>query len=726
MQKINSYDAEERANFRKNWLQLQLQKRESEFTQLSNIRVLCATWNVNEKKPSEDLSGWLDVSQRPTFVAIGLQEMDLSAQGMIFGVNEAQSVYWETQLADTLRKQTDGTADGYTLVSAKQLGGVFLCVYALSSIVPILSDVKSGYAVTGILGIVANKGGVGVRFKLHDSTFCFLNAHFNAHQGNVETRNEDYATIVSSIAFYTQRTVPSPEVEIPTVGLSNIDNIFWVGDFNYRIDLPDEFVRQRIEKSDWETLLNADQMYVQIKKGNVFQGGWQEAPIDFAPTYKYNNNSTIYDTSEKRRIPAWTDRVLWRSAYATNLFYKRYECMSSDHRPVAAAFDVGCKMQNPKLTSATVTSIENQLEQSSISLPSASLSTSWINFGKTQYGVKYEKKIEMENDGLSIVSWRIIPKNMDSRLCKDWIQLPLSSGMLAPGEVVTIPFTCYVSRKTDTAELSNVGMDDIIVIHVQNEGGESKDYFISLSGKYLASSFATTLDALVHQPFPVRGDKAYPHLKLKVPKEIWELCDYIYKNGMTTHDIFIKQGKVSVKAQIREALDTGRPFPEDVDVYSVAETLLQFLNSMKEPLVTYELFLPALQVANNFTQAKQLLSRLPEVHYNVFFYLTAFFREVLLYEDQNKLTPDKLALVFAKVAFRTPASAKKVTEAEKMRRYKLRREFVLHFLIPANYNYARNNALNTNASSSTGGERASIDRSGDSGSFTVVNSNSSI
>lgn len=62
--------------------------------------------------------------------------------------------------------------------------------------------------------------------------------------------------------------------------------------------------------------------------------------------------SEDYDTSEKCRAPAWTDRVLWRRRiqqqdadnpnfnHGKLLFYGRAELKQSDHRPVVAILDI--------------------------------------------------------------------------------------------------------------------------------------------------------------------------------------------------------------------------------------------------------------------------------------------------------------------------------------------------------------------------------------------------
>jgi hypothetical protein len=38
-----------------------------------------------------------------------------------------------------------------------------------------------------------------------------------------------------------------------------------------------------------------------------------------SPTYKYDNGTDDYDTSEKARVPAYTDRVVYRGSDVSRL-----------------------------------------------------------------------------------------------------------------------------------------------------------------------------------------------------------------------------------------------------------------------------------------------------------------------------------------------------------------------------------------------------------------------
>ncbi|GFZ22023.1 CVP2 like 1 [Actinidia rufa] len=78
------------------------------------------------------------------------------------------------------------------------------------------------------------------------------------------------------------------------------------------------------------------------RRGRVFHG-WKEGKIYFPPTYKYSNNSDRYagddmHPKEKRRTPAWCDRVLWYGSGLHQLSYVRGESRFSDHRPVYSTF----------------------------------------------------------------------------------------------------------------------------------------------------------------------------------------------------------------------------------------------------------------------------------------------------------------------------------------------------------------------------------------------------
>lgn len=48
-----------------------------------------------------------------------------------------------------------------------------------------------------------------------------------------------------------------------------------------------------------------------IDYGEAFYG-YKEGIIAFAPTYRYDIGTDNYDTSEKYRAPAWTDRILYK------------------------------------------------------------------------------------------------------------------------------------------------------------------------------------------------------------------------------------------------------------------------------------------------------------------------------------------------------------------------------------------------------------------------------
>ncbi|XP_048412480.1 phosphatidylinositol 4,5-bisphosphate 5-phosphatase A isoform X5 [Stegostoma tigrinum] len=102
--------------------------------------------------------------------------------------------------------------------------------------------------------------------------------------------------------------------------------------------------------------------------------GFQEGPLNFRPTYKYDVGTNTFDTSSKKRKPAWTDRILWRVKMSDcydlspnlrrskfpdgksshiqvlqHVYRSHMEYLISDHKPVTAIFSLkfSHKMQTP-------------------------------------------------------------------------------------------------------------------------------------------------------------------------------------------------------------------------------------------------------------------------------------------------------------------------------------------------------------------------------------------
>lgn len=116
---------------------------------------------------------------------------------------------------------------------------------------------------------------------------------------------------------------------------------------NYRVEMRREAVISAVKANHLDQLLAHDQLLKEMKFNRGFRlRSFIEAPITFSPTYKYDRRSPDYDSSEKSRIPAWCDRILYRCRQPSrvqNLHYQRYEANISDHRPISAGFRVTVK-----------------------------------------------------------------------------------------------------------------------------------------------------------------------------------------------------------------------------------------------------------------------------------------------------------------------------------------------------------------------------------------------
>ena len=145
-------------------------------------------------------------------------------------------------------------------------------------------------------------------------------------------------------------------------GMRGAHMLVWLGDFNYRIDGGYEAVKERAIRNELGPLLELvspglansacsttappmtccarscvldliccqtksffaclllhtlqDQCRREMAAGRVFRG-LREGALAFRPTYKFDKASANpfgYDTSEKRRIPAWCDRIFFRGS----------------------------------------------------------------------------------------------------------------------------------------------------------------------------------------------------------------------------------------------------------------------------------------------------------------------------------------------------------------------------------------------------------------------------
>ncbi|KOO34913.1 synaptojanin-1 isoform 1 [Chrysochromulina tobinii] len=300
------------------------------------VTLLVGTWNNNGKVGSADeVQAWLqacstkvsrvppsDESARllaeepPGVCILGFQEfVSLDAKNLMLKDHEERRRECRARVLAVLQ---DLHGERYVEVGAEQMFGVFLLVYVRPRLAAFVRGVHAEVVKLGFgsdsLGIKAgNKGGLAVRLDLFGASVCFINSHLPAGQSHPEERNETYHEILKG---------PNEEVR--------------------RIVADAASMPAPQAAKELQAMLQYDQLTIAKASGAAFDE-FVEAPLEFAPTYKYDAGTQVYDTSEKARVPSWTDRVLWREGSRSEV--KQVACLAydsansvlvSDHKPVAA------------------------------------------------------------------------------------------------------------------------------------------------------------------------------------------------------------------------------------------------------------------------------------------------------------------------------------------------------------------------------------------------------
>ncbi|NWS46528.1 PI5PA phosphatase, partial [Probosciger aterrimus] len=307
--------------------------------------ITVVTWNVGTAMPPNDVTSLLHLNTGETndadVIAIGLQEVNSKINKRL--KDALFTDQWSELFMDVL------SPFHFVLVSTVRMQGVILLVFAKYYHLPFLQDIQTDCTRTGLGGYWGNKGGVSVRLSIFGHMVCFLNCHLPAHLEKAEQRKEDFATILHMQQF---------EGHVAS-GILDHDLVFWFGDLNFRIESLDiRFVKYAIDSNILSQLWEKDQLNIAKSTWPVLSG-FQEGPLNFPPTFKFDVGTNKYDSSAKKRKPAWTDRILWKIkspsvglgtgghrpsrgvlSVSQLCYCSHMEYTVSDHKPVAAIFAV--------------------------------------------------------------------------------------------------------------------------------------------------------------------------------------------------------------------------------------------------------------------------------------------------------------------------------------------------------------------------------------------------
>uniref|UniRef100_W5UIG7 phosphatidylinositol-3,4,5-trisphosphate 5-phosphatase n=1 Tax=Ictalurus punctatus TaxID=7998 RepID=W5UIG7_ICTPU len=326
----------------------QMKNKHSDKAEPDMISLFVGTWNMGNASPPTNITSWFQskgqgktrddtASQIPHDIyVIGTQEDPLGEKD------------WIDIVRGTLR---DITNISFKQIATQTLWNIRIIVLAKPEHENRISHIFCDSVKTGIANALGNKGAVGVSFMFNDTSFGFVNSHLTSGSEKKIRRNQNYVSILRFLNLGDKKLNPFDITH-------RFTHLFWLGDLNYRIELPTaeaENIVMKIKQQQYQELLCRDQLTMERADGKVFLY-YEEEDITFPPTYRLERDTHeryVYTkakaTGTKYNLPSWCDRVLRKSHPQVHVACHSYGCtcdiMTSDHAPVFATFDVGVTSQ---------------------------------------------------------------------------------------------------------------------------------------------------------------------------------------------------------------------------------------------------------------------------------------------------------------------------------------------------------------------------------------------
>lgn len=502
------------------------------------------------------------------------------------------------------------------------LVGLMNLLFVKKSIALVVSQMSCQQIKLGLKGFAGNKGAICFRFEIFGTSFCFINVHLAPHKQNFKLRNENIQDINRNIKF---------QLAENEISVSEHENIFWFGDFNYRIDsLSTDKIVKLISKNELAKCLFFDQLCSARKFNTVLQG-FNEGEIKFLPTFKYLIGSNQHNY---KRDPAWCDRILYKGKIDLVRYDSCDSIQLSDHKPVFSEFILNIRHQDQEKMNELLNTIHQEIKELHYrSMPKVLLSNDSLEYNTVYYSIRSTRKFEITNVGSSKISFSISEPY--------WLETDLKNYTLSPQETIELSTTLNVNLNLLKDHRSGMPVQNYLKI-LLNEKCEIVikvqftlfNTFIGRSCEELCKTKPSKFSSLLPEPLV----KLIQFLQ----KVNFRLSDYNRKNKVDNERI----------GKIVKSIDEGFEVTDEFVADDVVYVLCVFLRNLKKPLLDKKVVDSKVNMINFVgfrVIRKQILEDIGKEHGNFFMYLIEFVRGLL--EKENEVSVNLVAVRMYKALF---------------------------------------------------------------------------